>query len=446
MAEKFLTNEAVLFPEVHELYLSGLDESDSNDEATSSKCSRWMLMSSLSSALSDHITFHTLPSYKLGIMLYRKGSDILTSLHYLLYQVRLKKKNSSESEGLLKLGLSLSEKALLFRAAMTLNNILISKADASKKPLIDDDVDISKISLANLISHTGSKLWNFIYLLTMNKTLRQDIEKECGVDWSSHICHSSESNTLKERTSKILMVISLCLFLCDGKASLMQMMLSNITASFSGSSELSKIFNQPGIIVSYESLHRYITKVVNLMNEDNMKMSFVPNGFVLTSIDNMDKGTPHASLSFDSSKYGLHGTSVQALQPKPHSIKNSPDDYVMFQRQCSINELEQMMLSNITASFSGSSELNKIFNQLGITVSYESLHRYITKVVNLMNEDNMKMSFVPNGFVLTIVITWIKDLRMLPYLLTAVSMGCMEHQYKPYNLNPIPLKTAPMTM
>ena len=258
MAEKFLNNEAVLLPEVHKLYLSGLDESDSNDEATSSKCSRWVLMSSLSSALSDHITFHKLPSHKLGIMLYRKESDILTSLQYLLYQVRLKKKNSSESEGLLKRGLSLSEEALLFRAAMTLNNILISesegllkrglslseeallfraamtlnnilisKADASKKPLIDDDVDISKISLANLISDTDSKLWSFIYLLTMNKTLRQDIEKECGVDWSSHICNSSESNTLKERTSKILMVISLCLFLCNDKASLMQMMLSN---------------------------------------------------------------------------------------------------------------------------------------------------------------------------------------------------------------------------
>ena len=208
VAEKFLNNEAVLFPEVHELYLSGLDESDSNDEATSSKCSRWVLVSSLSSALSDHITFHKLPSHKLVIMLYRKGSDILTSLHYLLYQVRLKKKNSNESEGLLKLGLSLSEEALLFRAARTLDNILISKADASKKAFIDDDVDISKISLANLISDTDSKLWNFIYLLTMNKTLRQDTEKECGVDWSSHICHSSESN---REIMVVLLLIQYCL-------------------------------------------------------------------------------------------------------------------------------------------------------------------------------------------------------------------------------------------
>ena len=110
-------------------------------------------------------------------------------------------------------------------------------------------------------------------------------------------------------------------------------MLSNLTSSFSGSTELNKIFNQLGITVSDETLHRYITEVVTLLNEDNMKSSFVSNGFTVTSIDNVDKGSPHASLSFGNTKYGLHGTSVQALQPKPHSIKNSPQDYVMFHRQ-----------------------------------------------------------------------------------------------------------------
>ena len=56
------------------------------------------------------------------------------------------------------------------------------------------------------------------------------------------------------------------------------------------------------------------------------------------------------------------------------------------------------MISNLTSSFSGSTELNKIFNQVGITVSDETLHRYITEVVVLLNEDNMKLSFVSSGF------------------------------------------------
>ena len=122
--------------------------------------------------------------------------------------------------------------------------------------VIIGNVDISKISLSNLISYTDSRLWNFIYLLTMNKSLREKVEKNCGVDWSCHLCTSNESETLGERTSKILMVISLCLFICNDKASLMQLLLSDVVASFSGSSELNRIFNQLGITVSYETIHR----------------------------------------------------------------------------------------------------------------------------------------------------------------------------------------------
>ena len=38
-------------------------------------------------------------------------------------------------------------------------------------------------------------------------------------------------------------------------------------------------------------------------------------------------------MPLDTTKYGLHGTSVQALQPKHHSIKKNPHDYVMFHGQ-----------------------------------------------------------------------------------------------------------------
>ena len=113
----------------------------------------------------------------------------------------------------------------------------------------------------------------------------------------------------------------------------MQLLLSYVVASFSGSSELNRIFNQLGITVSYETIHRYITNVVDALIENHMKSYFVTDAFLVTSVDNVDKGTPYASLSFGNTKYGLHGTSVQAVQPKPYSIKNDPTDYVMFQRK-----------------------------------------------------------------------------------------------------------------
>ena len=73
-----------------------------------------------------------------------------------------------------------------------------------------------------------------------------------------------------------------------------------------------------------------------------MESSFVLNGFTVTSIDNVDEGSPHASLSFGNTKCGLHGTSVQALQPKSLSIKNSPEDCVMFHRRPTKETLERL--------------------------------------------------------------------------------------------------------
>ena len=80
-----------------------------------------------------------------------------------------------------------------------------------------------------------------------------------------------ESETLGEQTSKILIVISLCLFICNSEASLMQLMISDITASYSGSREHSRISSQLGITVSRETLNCYITVVVDVMSQNNMK-------------------------------------------------------------------------------------------------------------------------------------------------------------------------------
>ena len=170
----------------------------------------------------------------------------------------------------------------------------------------------------------------------MNQTLRKKVEKQSGVDWSTRLENFDDSKILGERTSKILMVISLCLFICHSEASLMQLMISDITASYSGSYELNRIFNQLGITVSRETLSRYITAVVNLISQNNMKESIATDRFVVTSVHNIDKGLHKLSCHFGINKYGLDGTTVQALQPKPQSIKKSHEDHVMFYRQSAV--------------------------------------------------------------------------------------------------------------
>ena len=200
-----------------------IDDFVSNSEAALPKRSRWLLMSAISCSFSGHIDFHKLPGRKLGIMLYRKGSDILASHHHLLHQERMKRKSLHDNKGLHNMGLTLSMEDLLFEPALIHNNIVIGQAKSAPKPLIDQ-ADISKISLANLISDTDSRKWNFIYLMTMNKTSRNQFEKKCGIDWWSDVCGSKGSGILEERTSKMLMIISLSLFTCNDQVSLLQLM------------------------------------------------------------------------------------------------------------------------------------------------------------------------------------------------------------------------------
>ena len=67
-------------------------------------------------------------------------------------------------------------------------------------------MDISEVSISSLIENIYSKLWNFIYLPTANKSLRKEIESDCGIDWSKHQ-FMSEDSTINELTARILMAI-----------------------------------------------------------------------------------------------------------------------------------------------------------------------------------------------------------------------------------------------
>ena len=71
--------------------------------------------------------------------------------------------------------------------------------------------------------------------------------------------------------------------------------------------------------------------------------SLVTDGFVITSVDDTDKGTPSAALSFANDKYELQGSYVEALKPKPQSIKNSHEQHVMFHRQSAVGNGDEIL-------------------------------------------------------------------------------------------------------
>ena len=67
-----------------------------------------------------------------------------------------------------------SEESTLYEAAHILNNIPQKHAESTPK-LKKGNMGIFQVSISPLIENIDSKLWNFIYLLTANKSLPKEI-------------------------------------------------------------------------------------------------------------------------------------------------------------------------------------------------------------------------------------------------------------------------------
>ena len=100
----------------------------------------------------------------------------------------------------------------------------------------------------------------------------------------------------------------------------------------SSSSECLKIFNQFGICCSKDSLQRYQTSVVEKDIESGVHLS--PESFTICSIDNINKRSSYAAVKSRDTSRGFDGTSVQLVEPKPHSIKWDESEKSEFLKDC----------------------------------------------------------------------------------------------------------------
>ena len=76
------------------------------------------------------------------------------------------------------------------------------------------------------------------------------------------------------------------------------------------------------------------------LKDENLKCFLDPDAFSVATVENIDERIPHARSKVGESNYGFHGTSVQSVQAKPISMKNHPEDYIMFTRNLNADENE----------------------------------------------------------------------------------------------------------
>ena len=240
VGETLLKNNALLLPEVNELFHNRLQEvllqcniNPSSDSGSMMHTPAW-LSSQLSSILEPHMAYQC--SVKsCGTVLYRYGGDLFYALNVALGQVRNLTKKTADN---------LSAENNLSETCRSLN----MKFHANIKRMIEKDASsphrIEDVDIESFIKDLDPDIWKAICFLT--QPLSSTAKK--GTDSSNH-------------TRKIRRCFCVCIlfFSTNSQCSFpMHTLIADAVETCSGSSRLQKLLNRLGVCASQDTHARYI--------------------------------------------------------------------------------------------------------------------------------------------------------------------------------------------
>ena len=93
-----------------------------------------------------------------------------------------------------------------------------------------------------------------------------------------------------------------------------------------GTNDLVRIINRVGVAASLDTANRLCTDMVIKRQQKGIVRELNPKALAIASIDNIDILQPHATVSTTDAIRSWHGTSVQAVQPRPSFNELSSDE------------------------------------------------------------------------------------------------------------------------
>ncbi|CAG2204986.1 unnamed protein product [Mytilus edulis] len=328
VVSSFLLYKPLLLSKVYNVYASEVDTvKDFNlvvndDRLRIVQHSATWLFTMLKSSLGPALVLHAAQSKKQGRMIYRLGTNLIQCLHSTIsdhhkesdelnnkISALEKKVNSNIASSS-----SLNTMECLDKTARLMKtHVKLYVQDAIKTQL----PDIHCFDLFKEIKKINPTLWNFIYVLTSNEE-EEKIWRQSYFSWNKH--YMPEDMQQKCRLFPRLYIAS-CIFHANSSHCVqpLHLLASDILDKYSNSSsDLLTINSRLGAGISKDTLKRFITNRVMQLNRDNTISS---ESFALASFDNLDKNQSYALVGSGKDKSGFHGTTIQAVIPKP-SEKN----------------------------------------------------------------------------------------------------------------------------
>ena len=180
--------------------------------------------------------------------------------------------------------------------------------EAYKDETLTKAVDVDKF-LDHICSVTPH-LWEYICSLT--RTVNEQKGRKAAV--------SADSFSGRIKRVRRAYLLSVILFATNPECSYpFHIPLADAVESCGGSSELITILNRIGATASLPTLNRHILSVSEERQKEGVSSVLIDKSFTVASADNIDFLHSHAAVYSGSQHRSYHATSVQVLQPRPHS-------------------------------------------------------------------------------------------------------------------------------
>ena len=333
--QKFILNIGSCFLENQVFLASELFKSFKHVEDDGECKSEDDLLQRLSEIFGDNIvilSFHFTPE---RLVKYCKNNDNHSLVNLLSRLSAIKQEGSKkdcETEHLPLLVSGVSDHSALIQSTEYLRQMIFTLINRTISLDLGDQFDLQSLNFKDFVKKVVPEdLWNFIFTVTQTKK-----SKKLPASWTGHFFDDnfeSESHSLTKFYRRLSIICNILYTVDDRCRHPLHILMADILEKYTDSSDdCLHIFNTFGICASKSSLQRFQTETVTKMkNLENL----LPDSFTIVSADNLNKRSSYAVVkAAQEGSRGFDGLSVQALQPKPVTLKLNPEEKTDFGTNC----------------------------------------------------------------------------------------------------------------
>ena len=289
------------------------------------KQNKFQFLSKVKSAVGQCIiASHVSDQRRLGTLIRRCGTDVLTCLHASLFYFSREKKDLQMQVNIVTKKGQLHPRQ--FEWTYFSDNLAEQIASTAKSMQEEGHRynEVDSVAIEEEIKKLPPLLWNFVYHSTLSDVEKKQLLLKGDFSWSTHYLqhlHLSSTISHKKMLKRFFICASLLYTHNDSCISPIHLALADVIDRFtSSSSTCFQYLSSFGVTVSKSTFQRFQTQIA--AQEMSKKPTLLSESFAVASVDNIDRSASYAAVSAGRKDRGFHGTSIQAVAPLPSSSQS----------------------------------------------------------------------------------------------------------------------------